>query len=530
MNANLEETQALTPAGPATDAPPAAAGPVVPPGPDEPRWPAIASLAMSWLRPATNARRTLHVPLRRAFAVHLLAAVLTVVAVFMVAANMSFGESMSYEERLFRLISEVVEEYARWPLETTLATIFVSLLIEAGFLALALIVSPWGAIDERPRSSFGHALRVVWLHTSHALPVVVVIGLGAEALSSVAGDWHRTHPDAYQKVLNNIQTMSPPTPPAGALPGSPAWAAYLEQMNEYNRRWQRAYREYRRSQPFLVQHNDDIIGISCLTVGAWILWALLRAVGIARTAPAPARPPGCEECGYNLTGTPADGRCPECGLPVVESLGPHVRPGTAWQRRREVGLLSAWCRSTAAALFHPRRLGRQLRVFTGSVSHRSLLVANMLPAALVGMAGMLLVYVAIEGRSPIENDDEVLFPIAPIVGYAMAVGVLSFSLLASAVIGLFAGWGSGRSLLGAAMQVGASLSGGFVFLCLLSWLLGAGVAWAVRLQYGASLATTLRMPLEIVGVFTWLLPSVALLLIYLLLLYKGTAAARHGNR
>jgi hypothetical protein len=31
----------------------------------------------------------------------------------------------------------------------------------------------------------------------------------------------------------------------------------------------------------------------------------------------------CEGCGYTLNGLPSDGNCPECGKPIVESVGQH---------------------------------------------------------------------------------------------------------------------------------------------------------------------------------------------------------------
>ncbi|MCA9293699.1 MAG: hypothetical protein KDA20_07795 [Phycisphaerales bacterium] len=42
----------------------------------------------------------------------------------------------------------------------------------------------------------------------------------------------------------------------------------------------------------------------------------------------------CERCGYDLTGTPRDGKCAECGTPVGESL-PGRRIGTPFQQRTD---------------------------------------------------------------------------------------------------------------------------------------------------------------------------------------------------
>src|SRR4051794_39289497 len=40
----------------------------------------------------------------------------------------------------------------------------------------------------------------------------------------------------------------------------------------------------------------------------------------------------CEGCGYTLNGLPDDGRCPECGKPVAESVGAR-RTAPAWEQQ-----------------------------------------------------------------------------------------------------------------------------------------------------------------------------------------------------
>jgi hypothetical protein len=59
----------------------------------------------------------------------------------------------------------------------------------------------------------------------------------------------------------------------------------------------------------------------------------------------------CEKCGYDLTGLPESGNCPECGTPVADSLGENRAP-PAWEQRPSP---ATFLSTTAAALFRPRR-------------------------------------------------------------------------------------------------------------------------------------------------------------------------------
>ena len=51
------------------------------------------------------------------------------------------------------------------------------------------------------------------------------------------------------------------------------------------------------------------------------------------------------------------------------------------------------------------------------------------------------------------------------------------------------------------------------------------VATKWRLPYGAFL-----LPPEAIAIAVWLVPTIAMVLVYLVLLYKGTRGARYANR
>lgn len=68
--------------------------------------------------------------------------------------------------------------------------------------------------------------------------------------------------------------------------------------------------------------------------------------------------PRCEGCGYDLTHRPEQGRCPECGKPVDESLvRARSRPGCAWSRSRTIASL---VETNWTVLRHPSRFYRTL--------------------------------------------------------------------------------------------------------------------------------------------------------------------------
>ena len=67
----------------------------------------------------------------------------------------------------------------------------------------------------------------------------------------------------------------------------------------------------------------------------------------------------CEGCGYTLNGLPQDGRCPECGKPIAESVG-HPRIPPAWERRGALGPVAAFLKTSAEVLFHPTRFYQTL--------------------------------------------------------------------------------------------------------------------------------------------------------------------------
>ncbi len=94
----------------------------------------------------------------------------------------------------------------------------------------------------------------------------------------------------------------------------------------------------------------------CCILIAW----LSRAARSAAFPPVQTDfPPRCESCGYDLTSLSMEGRCPECGLVVAESLSPGRRPGSVWQV--ESGMLRG-ARAVIRCIATPRDFYSRLKL------------------------------------------------------------------------------------------------------------------------------------------------------------------------
>jgi len=203
-------------------------------------------------------------------------------------------------------------------------------------------------------------------------------------------------------------------------------------------------------------------GWLCCAGALWLMCSLLRAVGTPRAVAPVARPPTCEFCGYNLTATPLEGRCPECGEPAARSLGPDVRPGAPWEHRRELGTGRAYRRTAIQAVFAPGSLGRSIRVADAPADWRCFFPRHLPAVLLLGGAAFVACFIIDTGMSPFAADEWVvvlLWQMAPVLGTLGVAAVAGAQLLAAAVAGLGLSWLNRRNLLPAAMQAAAYLGG-----------------------------------------------------------------------
>lgn len=146
----------------------------------------------------------------------------------------------------------------------------------------------------------------------------------------------------------------------------------------------------------------------------------------------------CESCGYDLEGTARDGRCPECGRPVSESLPEH-RVGSAWQR--SPGLFS-WALTGKRVLFGAEREFASVSLRLGC---RGLLVMNVAVAAALIVAPWTGVLVGDPARAARGGAYEsVVLLVSFVVQAAIGALVLYLATLASAAatvaVGRSRGW------------------------------------------------------------------------------------------
>lgn len=507
----------------------------------EKRWPAWMVFFTGVWRPATTARRTQHVTLRKAWLVHFVAAILAILLVsFLVSLSQIFHDERNVLAIwLDDFAEEVVEEFVDRPLESVVVSGLVALSVEAGFLVLAFLLMPWGAGDEKMRSSFAAALRQCWLHSADALPIILLVSAVIIPFRWAYEAFERNNPNWYEQ----IQAQLPAQP---VLTTTSPTAQQIEEHNkainewqeQYSRLWQRAWRH----RPWYLRYGEEISAYSCFLAGVWLLWILLRAVGARRNIPLIPRPPTCEFCGYNLLVTPMDSRCPECGEPVLRSLNPDVRLGTPWEHRRDFGFLKAWWRCSVDAVFRPKAIGQQIRLVTPGTAHRWFLVTYLPIFFVIGYAlifGMALGVKWVTGDNQEILNAEFLLLAGPAFGYINGISVLAILLLAAGLVGMYYRIFEKRNLLSGTIQAACYLNAYIVFWSIINAIASIAavtLSWWLWRPYQTTASSTMpastapRPDYDFLLFLGWLGVNLICFGVYLWLIARITAAARYANK
>ncbi len=214
--------------------------------------------------------------------------------------------------------------------------------IEAGLLALAVLMMPYAAAGERTGPLFGRSLRLTLWATTLAIP----LGIGWLVSPMVFAYFH--------------------VPWEWSAPGIAA--LYL--------------------------------------IGLWFLVILLRGgMGYAGPPEGPAwepRTPRCEGCGYAIAAIPRTTNCPECGKPVADSLPENRRPPPfVGSSRRVSGTARAFFLTLWQTLRDPKFFSR-LAIHTHHAEARSYFIQlSLLNAAVITLLIPILSFA--HGAGPISE-------------------------------------------------------------------------------------------------------------------------------
>ena len=117
-------------------------------------------------------------------------------------------------------------------------------------------------------------------------------------------------------------------------------AQWQQTMQELNDAWWLKYQTWRGTSRFRPARRSTSSAWLCIGRVGMDSLGLFRSVGTRPAVPIMERPPTCEFCGYNLTGTAIDGRCPECGTGDRVPRSGHPPGNRLGSRRRLTGMVA----------------------------------------------------------------------------------------------------------------------------------------------------------------------------------------------
>ena len=494
-----------------------------------PRWGAWMTFLTAWIHPASTARRTHHVSLLLAGLVHVIALIVAVGILLFVVAYLNYPKPLTLiliKKKFIWLVAEILEQIPLQALPVLPRVLVTLAIVEFAFVGLALLLSPWGARDEPVSASCRHAMRRVWLQTTHLVPIVLLIGGVAVGLTWAEAAWEQTDP---------APVFNPPQHPRWLLaPDHPdynrALTEYPTAYEEYRRAYQTAWRAWHGAKPWYIQDTESVIVAACSAAAVWLLWALLRAVGAYREATPIDRPPKCEACGYNLSGTPMDSVCPECGESVALSLGTVARVGPIWGRRAEVGRWKAWRRCCSDAIFQPKEFGRQIQLTSPDIAHRHFLACHLPLIFCLAVVGFG-VFVSLGGSANTVTENPAMVLCSGTVVGSLSVTIAVVQVHLAALLGALWYRPEGdRNLLSGSIQVACYLSGYLVFGVVFATALGSAVITADQYDLFRGPARFLHVDSGDLAFLCWFLSGVFLLVVYFVLVFRGTGSIRYANR
>ncbi|RME39922.1 MAG: hypothetical protein D6788_04460 [Planctomycetota bacterium] len=413
-------------------------------------------------------------------------------------------------------LSDPLDQHDRNPRRYQFLLFVVLSTVELFAWTLALILTPWGSRDEPIRRSFGHAVRSVYLCTAFVSLTIFITGAAQGTIPQV-----RRH---FERNRYALSTPNPIVPRAARRNGistvSGRPASFTPPVHPAHPSPQRFW---------FVEHSLFVETWTTCAAILVCLTMLLGAVGVDRPPEARPRPPTCDVCGYNLTGLPMEGNCPECGRAVAESIGPQARPGPPWCRRRRLGTLRAWWETSYEAVRHPTRFGYRLSLRPKGNDHRRFLAWHLAGVFVIAVGVVIDHDVRYLGR-PLSTDTFAIASTAPTLATMLTLAALTLVLGTGLVHGVHHGVRVKRNLMPAAMQMACYLSP-----FLLAWLLcGIALAFPVSAWINSTgrvvLFSRVRITYSTFGIAILIIFHGIMLVIFNALVGRGTKAARFANR
>ncbi|HUU85235.1 MAG TPA: hypothetical protein VM243_17180 [Phycisphaerae bacterium] len=240
------------------------------------------ALLLFWLLPRRYGPHLAVGSMRRALAAHGVAVLLAgaIPALPYVGEAIGWADmDMSLHDLRVALAEQVLElaqtsAFGRVPWAVAVMVLGAVPLGEVALVLVATAAMPWCAGGDRASSVWKRSVKNVYWSTTVVIPTAVIVALGYGV------DLGQVRNDGLVILLGLLTLIVPP-----------------------------------------------VVILRMLVVGAG------RYVGVPDGPAFAPREPRCESCGYTLIRLPAQGRCPECGVPIGESLPGGRRRPTVWQQK-----------------------------------------------------------------------------------------------------------------------------------------------------------------------------------------------------
>jgi len=405
--------------------------------------------------------------------------------------------------------------------------------VEATFLFVGALFMSAGARDEPVRKSFSHALKQTWLATARIGVIVMLVGGIAVTFNELERNWYEGDPP--------VLPQPPERPDRRAYADDAAYQqavdTYDQAIVEYDEAMRRYFEEYaafrsvqsgRGSKPWYLRDWEIFAFVASFTGALWFILALICGIGAPRHVPPIERPPVCEFCGYNLTATDPDARCPECGKEVTASLAHDARPGTAWERGQTPA--GGICNTAVQAAWSPAAFGRTLRV-NASARPAQRYAARAIPGfVIIGMTSLFLTVASLEPAANLTEILHIVLPVTVVFGLACAIGAIVVSQLAALLVGWLQGRAVGRNLLPAAHQGSCYLAGLLILWQLVGATIGGITIRLMESGFFDRLEAATGFNEASLAVWCFVVPNFVCLALLLLQLSRMTGACKYANK